>query len=77
MATYIYETIPTKPGEYPEQFELQQSMNDQPLTRHPKTGQPVRRLISGGLGIIGTGRDSGPSSPSGHGCGSGSCGCGH
>ena len=60
MATYIYETIPSKPGEYPEQFEFQQSMNDRPLTKHPKTGQPVRRLISGGLGIIGTARDSGP-----------------
>jgi len=77
VATYIYETVPTKPGEYPEQFEFQQSMNDRPLTKHPKTGQPVRRLISGGLGIIGTGRDSGPSTSSGHGCGSGSCGCGH
>jgi predicted nucleic acid-binding Zn ribbon protein len=71
----VYETIPTKSGEKPDQFEIQQSMKDAPLTRHPQTGQPIRRLISGGLGIIGSGRNS--STPtSGHGCGPGSCGCG-
>jgi len=26
MATYVYETIPTKSGEKPDQFEIQQSM---------------------------------------------------
>jgi len=75
MATYVYETIPAKSGEKPEQFEIQQSMKDAPLTRHPQTGQPIRRLISGGLGILGSSRNSfAPSS--GHGCGPGSCGCG-
>jgi len=44
MATYLYETIPSRPGETPEQFEIRQSMNDQPLTKHPETGKPVRRL---------------------------------
>jgi predicted nucleic acid-binding Zn ribbon protein len=75
MATYLYETIPSKTGEAPVQFEIQQSMKDPALTRHPQTGEPIRRLISGGLGIIGSNRNStGPSS--GHGCGPGSCGCG-
>ena len=73
MATYVYETIPSKPGEKPEQFEVRQSMNDQPLTKHPKNGRPVRRLISGGLGILG---GKGASAPASHGCGPGSCGCG-
>jgi predicted nucleic acid-binding Zn ribbon protein len=52
MATYVYETIPQKPTDRARQFEVQQSMNDAPLTRHPETGEPVRRLISGGYGVI-------------------------
>lgn len=72
MATYVYETIPTQEGELPVQFELQQSMKDEPLTKHPETGAPVRRLISGGLGITGTAKqDAG----GGHCCGGSSCGC--
>ena len=74
MATYLYETIPSKPGEKPEQFEVRQSMNDRPLTKHPQTGQPVRRLISGGLGVMGGSKGS--PVPASHGCGPGSCGCG-
>ena len=75
MATYVYETIPSKDGELPVQFEIQHSMKDSPLTRHPKTGQPVRRIISGGLGVLGSTKASSPSSST-HGCGPGSCGCG-
>jgi predicted nucleic acid-binding Zn ribbon protein len=52
MATYLYETIPQKPGAKPKQFEVQQSMKDAPLTKHPETGEPVRRIISGGFGFI-------------------------
>ena len=33
-------------------FEFFQSMNDQPLTTCPTTGQPVKRLISGGGGVL-------------------------
>jgi predicted nucleic acid-binding Zn ribbon protein len=75
VTTYVYETIPTQSGESPVQFELQQSMKDSPLTRHPQTGQPIRRLISGGLGMIASSKNT-PSSSSSHGCGPGSCGCG-
>ncbi|WPJ98039.1 zinc ribbon domain-containing protein [Coraliomargarita algicola] len=72
MATYTYETIPQHEGEEPIQFELQQSMKDAPLTVHPETGVPVRRLISGGFGFTGTAKqDSG----GGHCCGSQGCGC--
>jgi predicted nucleic acid-binding Zn ribbon protein len=52
MATYTYETIPQKPGAKPRRFDVQQSMKDEPLTRHPETGEPVRRIISGGYGFI-------------------------
>jgi predicted nucleic acid-binding Zn ribbon protein len=91
MATYVYETIPQKPGDAVVQFELKQSMRDDPLTKHPETGAPVRRIISGGFGLIGanTGRSSeGPGSTAaapakehGHthsgGCCGGACGCAH
>ena len=89
MATYVYETIPQKAGESPKQFEVKQSMKDAPLTRHPKTGQPVKRLIVGGYGLIGanTGRSSEgqsggqekakPEHKHSGGCCGGACGCGH
>jgi predicted nucleic acid-binding Zn ribbon protein len=52
MATYVYETIPTKPGQKPRQFEYVQSMKEPALTKDPKTGEPVRRVILGGSGNI-------------------------
>lgn len=52
MTTYVYETIPQKPRERPERFELRQSMKDAPLTRHPDTGRPIRRIVAGGFGFI-------------------------
>jgi hypothetical protein len=52
MATYVYETIPPHAGQEPRRFEMVQSMKDAPLTRHPDTGEPVRRLISGGFGLM-------------------------
>jgi predicted nucleic acid-binding Zn ribbon protein len=53
MATYVYETIPKRPGETPERFEMVQSMHDAPLIRHPVTGTPVRRVMVGGYGLMG------------------------
>lgn len=52
MATYVYETIPTQPEEKPRRFEVQQKMSDPPLTTDPQTGQPVRRVIVGGSGLV-------------------------
>lgn len=52
MATYVYETIPPRDGEAPRRFEVVQSMKEAPLTHHPDTGEPVRRVISGGFGYI-------------------------
>jgi predicted nucleic acid-binding Zn ribbon protein len=44
MPVYVYEVIQPdgRPG---ERFEVQQSMRDAPLDRHPATGQPVRRVL--------------------------------
>lgn len=50
MPTYIYESTPTD-GTAPERFEVVQRMTDEPLVKHPQTGEPVRRVIAGGLGI--------------------------
>jgi predicted nucleic acid-binding Zn ribbon protein len=75
MATYLYETIPAQSGEPVETFELRQSMNDAPLTRHPETGKAVRRVITGGFGFVSKGKPApAPSRPSSGGCSSG-CGC--
>jgi predicted nucleic acid-binding Zn ribbon protein len=45
-------------------------MTDKPLTQHPETGEPVRRIISGGLGFM----QKGKASPAPSSCGTG-CGC--
>jgi predicted nucleic acid-binding Zn ribbon protein len=52
MATYVYETIPQQDGQPVRRFEIVQSMKEVPLSRHPDTGEPVRRVISGGYGIM-------------------------
>lgn len=52
MATYVYETLPRQDGAPTRRFEVVQSMKDAPLTRHPDTGEPIRRVISGGYGIM-------------------------
>lgn len=75
MATYIYETIPQTEGEESKRFEIKQSMRDAALTRHPETGEPVRRVITGGAGLMGVGQPSSAGVGSGGGsCGTG-CGC--
>ena len=45
MPFYVYEVL-LKDGETGQQFEIMQKMSDPPLTEHPSTGQPVRRVIT-------------------------------
>lgn len=71
MATYVYETIPRQPGDTPQRFEVVQSMKDRPLERHPDTGEPVRRVITGGYGLMGVSEKSpvpAPATPCSPGC---------
>jgi len=71
--TYVYETI----GKKKRTFEIKQSMNDAPLTKHPETGEPIQRVISGGFGFIAKGnpRSAAPApKPMGGCCGGGGCG---
>jgi predicted nucleic acid-binding Zn ribbon protein len=44
MPTYVYEVV-NSDGTPGERFELVQRISDPPLTQHPETGQPVRRVI--------------------------------
>ena len=52
MTTYVYETIPAKAGEKAKIYEIRQSMGEAPLTVHPETGEPIRRVILGGFGVL-------------------------
>jgi predicted nucleic acid-binding Zn ribbon protein len=59
MPTYIYETTdPTRPV---RRFEMTQSFKDTPLSVDPETGEAVRRVISGGYGLLVRGGSTGPS----------------
>jgi predicted nucleic acid-binding Zn ribbon protein len=71
MPTYVYETIPAKTGAKPKRYEIRQSIKDAALKKHPETGEPVRRVIVGGVGVF----KSGSSAPASH-CHNSSCGCG-
>jgi len=46
MPTYVYKGLES--GEY---FEVEQSIHDDPLTHHPDTGEPVKRVIQP-VGVI-------------------------
>ena len=70
MATYVYETVPEKPGDEVRRFEVRQSMMDEPLKTDPETGMPVKRVIMGGFGIM----TKGAAPVAAGGCGSGECG---
>ncbi len=70
MPTYVYETIPGRPSEPALRFEVEQRMSAAPLTAHPDTGVPVRRVITGGAGFI-CDRSAGD----GGGHGGGGCAC--
>ncbi|CAG1772659.1 hypothetical protein BAC2_02830 [uncultured bacterium] len=74
MPTYLYETIPTDPDQAVDRFEVKQSFAELPLTRHPASGAAVRRVISGGIGLVTRPANSLPEP--GPGCGPESCGCG-
>lgn len=44
MPLYVYEII-NKDGTDGETFEILQSLSENPLTHHPVTGEPVRRIL--------------------------------
>jgi predicted nucleic acid-binding Zn ribbon protein len=45
LPTYVYEVLDKKGEPTGESFEIVQSIKDEPLTKEPETGRPVRRAI--------------------------------
>jgi predicted nucleic acid-binding Zn ribbon protein len=45
MPTYVYEYLTKKGEPTGKTFELMQSMKEDALSRHPETGEPIRRVI--------------------------------
>jgi predicted nucleic acid-binding Zn ribbon protein len=46
MPLYVYRIIRAPDDSRAEEtFEIRQSMNDPPLTKHPETGEPVERVL--------------------------------
>jgi len=76
MPTYVYETVAA--GKKAKRYEIRHGINEPALSRHPETGEPIRRVVSTGGGIISKGgsRAPAPRAPQsgGHCCGA-SCGC--
>ena len=78
MPTYVYESVPAKKGVRVRRYEIRQSIKDSPLTRHPETGEAIKRVITAGAGVLTSSPAS--SQPSRHthtpscGCGPGGCG---
>ncbi|MAE26235.1 MAG: hypothetical protein CMI64_11225 [Pedosphaera sp.] len=70
MPTYVYEIIPDNPSQPSDTFEYKQGMNDKPISVHPETGQPVRRVVTGGFILNSSVNDSSGGSSC---CNSGSC----
>jgi predicted nucleic acid-binding Zn ribbon protein len=71
--TYLYETIPSESGEEVRRYEIDQGIHDDALTRHPETGESIRRVILGGWGLPGLKFGSSSSSPPDCGCGPEGC----
>jgi predicted nucleic acid-binding Zn ribbon protein len=70
MPTYIYETL----SPIPERFELRQRFDEPALATRPHTGEPVRRVMSGGLAVLPNGLKSSDGAEPG--CGPANCHCG-
>lgn len=79
VPTYVYETIPTDDATKPVVFEVQQKLADPPLTQHPDTGEPVRRVLTapflGGMSGKSDAAREVCDEPAA-GCGMGACGMG-
>ncbi len=73
MPIYVYEAIPQKPDEKRRYYEFYQSIVDDPYAEHPETGEPIRRVVLGGFGVL-TGKNSKSGSNSCCGSGPGCCG---
>lgn len=74
MTTYVYQTIPACECEEPTFYEIKQNMKDEALTKHPETGEPIKRVILGGYGLLKK-ESSSAASPAPQSCCGAGCGC--
>ena len=51
MPTYVYEIIAPNCDAESSRFEVFQRISDAPLAIDPGSGKPVRRIVTGGIGI--------------------------
>jgi predicted nucleic acid-binding Zn ribbon protein len=72
MATYKYEIL-GEDGTIKGIFETEQKMSEPALTRHPETGETVRRILSRTF-AHGSSRSSGSGDYGGDSCSTGTCG---
>lgn len=54
MPIYVYETVPQEPGAPVRRYEIFQKMKDAALEMHPDTGERIRRVMIGGVGMPGS-----------------------
>ena len=73
MTTYVYETIPQKPGGKPRYFEIKQNMSDKPLTKHPDSGEAIHRIVLGGYGVLSSSQKKSSANARGGCCGGTGC----
>lgn len=52
MPTYIYETIPANANEEPVVYEVTHDEDETPLTHHPETGEPWKRVEFDGKPLV-------------------------
>jgi predicted nucleic acid-binding Zn ribbon protein len=71
MPIYEYEILRSD-GTAKGIFETTQKMSEPALTKHPVTGEPVRRILS--RTFIGSGGSSGGADYASEGCSTGTCG---
>jgi predicted nucleic acid-binding Zn ribbon protein len=65
MPTYIYESVPESCCQEPEHYEIEQASDAAPLTHHPETNIPIKRVVIAGSELI---KDKGSCC-----CGNGEC----
>ena len=52
MPTFIYESVPESCCQEPEHYEIEQAADAAPLTRHPETKEPIKRVVIGGQELV-------------------------
>jgi hypothetical protein len=67
---YIYETISSSCCGEQKHYEIEQPTDAAPLTHHPETKEPIRRVVVGGVEL-----KKSPNSTEGNSCGCGPSGC--